>query len=520
MTGRPPAVSTLAHALNEAAIVAVTDRRGRITHCNEKFCQISGYEASELVGQTHRIINSGHHPKSFFAEMYGTISRGEVWSGTICNRTKTGDLYWVDTTIVPEMGADGTPKSYTAVRFEVTDHISALEALKLSRAEAERAAEVRDRFFANMSHEVRTPLNGVLGLASALALTSLDEKQAGMVDLITRSGDTLRRVLDDVLDASRMKAGELKLASAPFEARTEIAAGARIMRELADQKHLALDVEFDDRVPEWLMGDAVRIRQIISNLTSNAIKFTAEGSVRVRVATRGPDNRLRLRIMISDTGIGFDRTTGRRLFQPFSQADDSISRRFGGTGLGLSICRMLTNMMGGSVRARSAPGRGAIFCVSIPVARAVAPQAFVGEAAPLPASSLTVLLVEDNPTNQAVVRCLLEPFEIALTIAEDGREALRMLHNGGGFDAVLMDMQMPVMDGLAAVAEIRARERATGRKPMPIAMLTANTSELHRQQAAAAGADLVIAKPINADTLVAGLEALLAGAEDQTHRAA
>jgi len=121
MTGRPPAVSTLARALDEAAIVAVTDRRGRITHCNEKFCQISGYEASELVGQTHRIINSGHHPKSFFAEMYGTISRGEVWSGTICNRTKTGDLYWVDTTIVPEMSADGTPKSYTAVRFEVTD---------------------------------------------------------------------------------------------------------------------------------------------------------------------------------------------------------------------------------------------------------------------------------------------------------------------------------------------------------------------------------------------------------------
>lgn len=504
MAGR----AKIALALDEAAIVAVTDAGGRIVYCNDKFCEISGYPASDLLGKTHRVINSGYHPKSFFREMFATVADGSVWRGVICNRNRDGSHYWVDTTIVPTLGRDNRPAFYTAIRFDVTSHVQAVDALRLARLEAERAAAVRDRFIANMSHEVRTPLNGILGLASALSLTHLDDGQRSMVELITRSGDTLRRVLDDVLDVSRMGAGELRLTPAPLDVRADVSAAAELMGALALEKGLALSIDFDAGLEPWVVADGARLRQIVSNLASNAIKFTATGGVRIHVSTRRTAQGLRLRIMVADSGIGFDRETGRRLFEPFSQADDSITRRFGGTGLGLSICRSLAALMGGSIRARSSPGQGSVFCVSLPVDAAAADMMIGQAAAPRP-EKLSILLVEDNPTNQAVVRCLLEPFGVDLTIASNGREALRYLHTGALVDTVLMDIQMPIMDGLTAVAEIRGREIALGRPRLPIAMLTANTSESQRREAIAVGADAVIAKPVTAESLLQGIADLM-----------
>ena len=267
-----PRRAGLSAALDEAAIVAITDRAGRILYCNDKFEAVSGYSREELVGQTHRVVNSGAHTRDYFRDLYRTIAGGQVWRGTIENRTKAGEPYWVDTTIVPNLGSDGRPETYTAIRFEVSDHVRALKALEVAQAEARLAAEARDRFFANISHEVRTPLNAVLGLASALTHTALTPRQNDMLNLITGAGDALRRVLDDMLDLSKMQAGQFTLAPAPFDLRADIGAVVEMRRAGAEAKGLTLAATFSDAANGVVVGDGVRIAQIVSNLVSNAVK--------------------------------------------------------------------------------------------------------------------------------------------------------------------------------------------------------------------------------------------------------
>ncbi|SJM51759.1 diguanylate cyclase/phosphodiesterase (GGDEF & EAL domains) with PAS/PAC sensor(s) [Brevundimonas diminuta 3F5N] len=517
-----PRRAGLSAALDEAAIVAITDRAGRILYCNDKFEAVSGYSREELIGQTHRVVNSGVHARDYFRNLYRTIARGEVWRGTIQNRTKSGEPYWVDTTIVPNLGADGRPETYTAIRFEVSDHVRALKALELAQAEARQAAEVRDRFFANISHEVRTPLNAVLGLASALAHTALTPRQTEMLKLITGAGDALRRVLDDMLDLSKMQAGQFSLSLTPFDLRTDIETVVEMRRAVAEDKGLTLDVAFTPSAQGKVIGDGVRITQIVSNLVSNAVKFTTEGRVSVRVDVRDDEG---LVIEVEDTGMGFDAEAAQRLFKPFVQADDAISRQYGGTGLGLSICKSLAELMGGQIAAESAPGEGSLFRVVLPVERAVAAVAepastsAEGERALEEATRLRILAVEDNPANQMVVRCLLEPLGFEIVTADNGLEGVLRFQQER-FDMVLMDMQMPVMDGLDAMRRIRADEARLGAARTPIVMLTANTTEAHHLKAVQAGADHLVAKPVTLDILVQGMEqGAAAAAEWSSERA-
>lgn len=500
----------LASALDEAAIVAITDHTGAITYCNNKFCDISGYSQDELIGANHRILNSGHHDATFFSDLYSTISKGRVWRGTIRNRRKDGSIYWVDTTIVPALGADLKPESYTSIRFEVTAHIKALADLATAREAAERAVQAKNDFIANMSHEVRTPLNGVIGLASALAAGRLSSREKDMVDLIQKSGEALRRILDDILDLSKIQAEKMPLVEESFDLQVEVKAAAELMRPKADEKGLTFSVAFDDKAEGWFIGDAVRIRQIISNLASNAVKFTESGTVSVRVSVTDDAEASHLAIDVEDTGIGFDADAAPRLFNPFVQADASIARRYGGTGLGLSISRAIAELMGGEIAARSEIGVGSLFQVRIPVRRAQESlPAQAAGASSLGERQVDILLVEDHPTNQMVVAFLLDPFGVNLTIAENGLEALKIMETMA-FDIVLMDMQMPVMDGLAAIREIRALESRQGKRPIPIAMMTANTSDAHHREAVEVGADHFIAKPVTLETLLKGIEYLLA----------
>ena len=507
-----PRRAGLSGALDEAAIVAITDRAGQILYCNQKFAEVSGYSCAELVGRNHRLVNSGHHPREFFQALYRTIASGAVWRGTIQNRKKNGELYWVDTTIVPNLGADGRPETYTAIRFDVSDHVRALKALEVAQDEARRAAQVRDRFFANISHEVRTPLNAVLGLASALAHTALTERQAQMLALITGAGDSLRRVLDDMLDLSKMQAGQFRLAPAPFDLREEIAAVVDMRAATAEQGDVALSVVFSDAADGLVMGDGVRVTQIVSNLVSNAVKFTPAGRVEVRVDLYSGSAGERLMIEVQDTGIGFDPETAARLFHPFVQADDTISREFGGTGLGLSICRSLAELMGGEITAESTPGKGSLFTVVLPIERLQQPlDRTGGESDGLAARAQQILLVEDNAANQMVVRCLLGPLGFDIVTADNGREGVNGFLSGD-FDMILMDMQMPVMDGLSAIAEIRAHEARHELRRTPIVMLTANTTDAHHERAMRAGADALVAKPVTLEILLEGLRHGMAAA--------
>ena len=508
-----PARARLSAALDQAAIVAITDRGGRIVYCNQKFVDVSGYSQEELIGKTHRVVNGGHHPRSFFEAMFKVVGTGAVWRGTICNRNRNGQDYWVDTTIIPTMDANGLPEFYTAIRFEVTAHIQALKDLEIAKARVEQASEARDLFYANISHEVRTPLNAVLGLASALEQTELTARQAEMLEVIRQSGLTLSRQLEDMLDLSKMRSGQFSLRSAPYDLHEAVEAAMGPHRAAAEAKGLAFDLTLGEGVEGRFVGDGARVAQIVETLASNAVKFTDSGAVSVEMdVVRDADGGEALMISVRDTGIGFDDTLAADLFVPFVQVHEAISRRFGGTGLGLPICKTLADLMGGEISTESTEGRGSCFRVRLPVRRVLAEAPEVVEVEAADAEALRVLVVEDNVPNQMVVRCLLEPLGAQIAIANDGREGVERFQ-AEAFDVVLMDMQMPVMDGIAATQAIRALERTHHRRRTPVVMVTANTTEAHHRLAAEAGCDGLVVKPVTLQTLLDGLSTGMARSE-------
>jgi len=398
------------------------------------------------------------------------------------------------------------------------------KSLEIALAQLEIASEAKDRFLANMSHEIRTPLNGIVGIANVLHQSSLTPPQRELVGLIDSSSRVLERLLSDLLDTAKMVSGNFKLENTIFDLRTEIEINAKLMQAKARSKGLSFDLSFTPEADGHVSGDPIRLGQIVSNLVSNAVKFTEKGGVRIAVdcitlvKAEGPDDRLIIKV--SDDGIGFDAETAATLFQAFIQADSSITRRFGGTGLGLSIAKALADAMGGTLTAESVLGRGSTFTLDIPFNREVMQRE--GEA-PLLAPPeepedentfpLRVLLAEDHPTNQKVVALLLEPMSVDLSIVENGKLAISAWQKGN-FDIILMDMQMPVMDGLKAIEGIRAIECAENLKRTPIALLTANALAEHRMAGELAGADFHIAKPVTFSALKSGIEAAMQHAEN------
>ncbi len=414
-----------------------------------------------------------------------------------------------------EIGA--LARALKAARDQADHTLEDLEARVRARtAELERANQEKSRFLANMSHELRTPLNGVVAVSETLAREQTTPRGRDLAELIVSSGRLLEQVLTDILDFSKIEAGELRLETSAFDPRVLAERIAALHAEAAAAKGLALIPTMDERAEGLWRGDAVRITQILSNLLSNAVKFTAAGQVALHVGTQDGAEGPSLTFSVSDTGIGFDSAAGERLFRRFEQADASITRRFGGTGLGLAICRSLAELMGGAISAASTPGKGSTFTVTLPLER-LGETETAGEAAVAPdaetqVDGVHVLLAEDHPTNQRVVRLILEAAGVRLTVVETGVEAVAALARQR-FDVVLMDMQMPEMDGLTATRLLREREAATGAPRTPVIMLTANALDEHVQASLAAGADAHLAKPVRADGLLAAVARVL---EDQT----
>jgi signal transduction histidine kinase/AmiR/NasT family two-component response regulator len=421
----------------------------------------------------------------------------------------------------------GEPVRFVGAIQDITKEYAIQREMAEAREAAEAANKAKSAFLANMSHEIRTPLNGVIGLAGALAQSNLDARQSEMVSLIRNSGETLERLLGDILDMSKIEAGKLSLQVDSFDLREAVETAAQVMRVRADDKGVDFTVTYGESARGIFEGDVVRLRQIISNLTSNAVKFTNKGAVALSVEVEDRnDAPALLRIVVRDTGIGFDEETAKRLFNRFEQADGAITKSFGGTGLGLSISKALCDLMGGDIHARAAPGQGAVFTVEIPLDRTIPLADFDAREQPTAnatseamfnaeedAAPLRILLAEDHPTNQRVVALILEPFGVDLTIANNGREALEAF-SVQHFDLVLMDMQMPEMDGLTATRAIRTLERERANARTPIAMLSANAMQDHIDQAMAAGCDSHIAKPVTPETLIAGVEFLLAASAE------
>ncbi|MEK7428983.1 MAG: ATP-binding protein [Pseudomonadota bacterium] len=364
------------------------------------------------------------------------------------------------------------------------------KALEAARAEALDASRAKSAFLAMMSHELRTPMNGVLGMAHALAATQLNRQQADYLDMIVQSGDGLMAVLNDILDLSKIEAGKLELEIVSFDVEKLGQQIFLLWSETARLKGLELALEIDPATPAWLAGDPIRVRQILLNLISNALKFTESGGVSIRIA---PLPRQGLEIVVTDTGIGMREDQQTKLFQAFSQAEISTTRRFGGTGLGLSICRQLAEMMGGNISVASTPGEGSTFRVALPLPTAAAPAEAEIQHDIVSLEGRQVLVVDDNKVNQAVAKAILEAAGAVVTLADDGLFGLEELR-AGQFDAVLMDVHMPRMDGIEALAQIRAGK--AGRIDIPVIALTADAMSGEGERLMGLGFDDAHPKPI------------------------
>ena len=419
---------------------------------------------------------------------------------------------WVASVGADHYGEDGELETHLGVMLDITQRKTAEQALRGAIAQAEAANQAKSNFLAAMSHEIRTPLNGVLGMARAMAGDELSPVQRERLEVVRQSGESLLALLNDVLDLSKVEAGKLELDVEPFDICAVVESSRAMFSAVAQGKGLALEMVVDETARGVYLGDAVRLRQIIANLISNALKFTAAGRVEAAIVR----TRTGLAIRVRDTGIGIPADRVGKLFQKFEQADASTTRRYGGTGLGLAICREFSELMGGSIEVMSQEGQGSTFVVELPLEKlathaAALPAAAVAAQAPaeLAGAALRVLAAEDNKVNQLVLRTLLGQAGVEPTMVDDGKAALEAWELGH-WDVILMDVQMPVMDGLTATRLIRQREAQTGRAPTPIIALTANVMSHQVREYELAGMNVCVAKPIEVAALFASLEQALA----------
>lgn len=493
---------------HSANTIVITDFAGRIEYVNPAFANSTGYTAEEAIGLNPKVLKSGGQSPGFYQELWATISAGNTWRGQFHNKRKDGSLYWESATISPIFNAAGELVHFVAVKEDITDR-KALEGTlfeALKRAEAANLA--KSEFLAVMSHELRTPLNGVIGFAELLASTRLDPEQSEWAQTIKNSGEHLLQIVNDILDFSSIERGHLPLDNAPVPIAELIDSASLPLRQRADAKNLLLVIETAAGVPAAIEGDALRLRQILLNLLGNAIKFTAAGSVNLRLSCHSEEGRQFLDFAVADTGPGIPAEMIRLLFQPFMQVDTRLQRAFEGTGLGLAISQRLAGAMGGTITVESTVDKGSTFTFRLPLlapttarlAKPVSPAT----AAPRPsATGHPVLVVEDDQVSSLLVDKMLAALGYQAHCVSNGEEAVRAFEFGK-FCAILMDMQMPVMDGITATRQIRLLESAIG-SHLPIIALTANVMPGHRERCFEAGMDDFLSKPFKKEDLAAKL---------------
>jgi signal transduction histidine kinase/ActR/RegA family two-component response regulator len=502
---RPPAPAALSDPGQLAVPIAVTDAR------TER-------------GETARLLHELNLTSGILIPLAGEgAGRGVL----VCGDSSARKRSQRSLDLAAQLGLEGG-LVLEATRLREVDAARRLE-LQAQAAEATRSAEVKAAFLANMSHEIRTPMNGVLGMNELLLTTSLSEEQRGYAEQVARSGEHMMTIIDEILDISKIEAGHLELDLTEFDFHQTVREACAVAGLLAEAKGLAFRVQVADDVPQFGYADRRRLRQVLLNLVSNAVKFTEEGAVTVNVSSRTSGRRV-VRIEVADSGIGIDPAALERLFEPFTQADPSTTRGYGGTGLGLAIARELVELMGGSIGAAPVPaGQGSTFWFELelqsPVKVPDAPPAerTNGGPAALWPSSPHVLVAEDNPVNQIVAVAALKRCGCSVDVVSNGLQALEAL-SAGHYDAVLMDCQMPEMDGYAATRELRRREDNGHRTPV-IAM-TAHAMDGDRDKCLQAGMDDYVSKPVRREQLVGALQAWIpaptavavADGGDPTHR--
>jgi PAS domain S-box-containing protein len=609
------------HILNEykrsvyaSSIVSITDLKGNITFVNDKFCKLSGYKKEELLGQPHNIVRSPNMPKSEFENLWDTIQNGQMWKGIVENQKKDGTSYWVDSTIIPITNCKGKISEYLSLRIDITP-------LKEALQKAEVSAKAKGEFLANMSHEIRTPLNGVIGFLELLNDTSLDTQQKDYVQTIDKSAKSLLHIINDILDFSKIESGKLDLDIIPFSPLDEFKHSVDLFMAKAREKNIKLEMNIDQFLPLSIKSDPLRIKQILNNLVSNAIKFTPqEGLVVVEVKYKRKEEKLIF--SVKDSGCGIAKENLDAVFTAFQQADNSVARTHGGTGLGLSISSKLANMLGGELKVESTLGEGSNFFFDIQfkdnsedtfkskVNKDISLLFYNDNACqectkviqehlkkfkinyfnfenqidmnfdvilvfynnnknelsfirqmyenkkiilicedddfndleklqdknlkvikkPLNASILfdyfadtfldsthlnkeiinielnenfskaKILIAEDNLINQKLIKAMLSKYEVKITIANNGIEAVEEFKNDS-YDLVFMDIHMPELDGMGATTQILDYEKEANLKHIPIVALTANALAGDKERFLAHGMDDYLSKPIDKELL-------------------
>jgi PAS domain S-box-containing protein len=496
---------------NSPAATVITDETGTIEYVNPRFCELSGYATEELVGANPRLLKSGRNDPSVYVEMWSTLTSGGTWHGELSNKRKDGVIYAVQASISPVRDAAGEVH-YVGVQEDITPLKIAEEALREAAETAQSANRAKSDFLSTMSHEIRTPMNAIIGMAELLDETSLTDEQARYVHVFRSAGDALLTLINDILDLSKIEAGRIEIDSREFVVEEIVEAMAEVLVMRARDKGIELLVDVDPDTPDKMVGDPDRLRQVLINLVGNAVKFTEKGHVLVSVAPEDTGGVPCVRFSVTDTGIGIPPDKLTTIFESFTQADSSTTRKYGGTGLGLTISRRLVEMMGGRLVVTSEVGAGSTFSFAVPVAepetqagvagpetgaRATEPEALVGTRA---------LVVDDNEINRMIVRRYLEHAGAMVDEADGPDAALARMRGGAArYDVVLTDLRMPGMSGLELATAVRD---AATLKGTPVIVLSSDARPGDDLRASEAGAAALLTKPVRRHALIEAIAAI------------
>ncbi len=480
--------------------VAICNTEGTIEFVNTEFCRSTGYAQSEVIGETPRITNSGLHPKSFFKSMWTDISAGKNWSGEVCNQKKDGTRFWERVTISPIRNQQNIISHYIAFKEDVTEQRAMENELRRTRAAAIEANQAKSDFVANMSHEIRTPMNAIIGLSHLLLKSRMATKHRRKVKQIASSAEGLLDVINAILDFSKIEAGKMELETIDFDLSMVLDEIGVIIGQRARQKGIEFVIDLSPETPIGLVGDPVRLRQVLLNLCGNAVKFTEQGEVvlRVELLQKSAGN-VSLLISVTDTGIGIPDDKMNTLFSPFTQVDSSTTRRFGGTGLGLSISNHLIGMMGGRLLVQSTPGKGSSFQIELrfPLAQ----NQYIPPGIPS-LSELKMTIVEDNAEVRNSIRRLMGIYVNTIETFPTGAEFLTYIQNNIESNnlpnLILLDFHLPDIDA----AEIAKRLHKMGVNHIPMVVFTGRDDEAIREKCSASGVLDIYTKPITRSVAV------------------